>query len=162
MLQRRRGFSLVELGIVIAVIAVLAAVVIGGMGFANAAKKSRAVDQVLTIRKAAREYAMRHQKGLRYGVSTGNDPANVNLLALQSEQFLNGKVHTPWEDPRDATAIIVRPNATAAPACAGFACVEIVFPVPPRECADNDLVNALQNQAVAVTCNGTTFTAVMR
>jgi prepilin-type N-terminal cleavage/methylation domain-containing protein len=162
MLNRRRGFSLVEMGIVIAVISVLVAVVIGGMGFANSAKKSKAVDQVLMIRKAAREYAMRHQNGLRYGASAAIAPGNVSLNNLQSENFLNGKVVTPWEDPRQSTGMVVRPNSTAAPVCAGFACVEIVMPVPTSECTDGDLVGSLQNQAVAVTCAGTTLTVVMR
>lgn len=155
-----RGFSLVEMGIVIAVIAVLVGVVIGGMGFISAARKSKALEQVLTIRKAAREYAVRHQNGLRYGVSTAqNDPANVTLKALMSEQFLNGKVTTPWGDPN----IEVGPNGAAAPACAGFACVEIRMPVPADECADGYLVANLQDKAIVQpTCVGTTLTVVMR
>lgn len=155
-----RGFSLVELGIVIAVMAVLVGVVIGGMGFANAAKRSKALDQVLTLRKAAREYAMRHQNGLSYGVSTAqNDPANVTLKALMSEQFINGRVTTPWGDSN----ILVGPNGAAAPACAGFACVEIRMPVPAEECTDGFLVANLQDKAIIPpTCIGTTLTVIMR
>jgi prepilin-type N-terminal cleavage/methylation domain-containing protein len=53
----RRGFSLIELGIVIAVIAVLAAVVIFGRGFILAARVTKAVDASNTIRKAAATFA---------------------------------------------------------------------------------------------------------
>lgn len=55
--RSRRGFSLVELGIVIAVIAVLAAVVIFGRGFISAARVTKAVDASNTARKAASTFA---------------------------------------------------------------------------------------------------------
>ena len=53
---RTGGFSLIELGIVMAVIVVLCVVVITGMGFFRAAKQRMAVDLVLSIRKAASQY----------------------------------------------------------------------------------------------------------
>ena len=162
MFQRRRGFSLVEMGIVIAVISVLVAVVIGGMGFIGAAKRSKTIDLVLTLRKAAREYAMRHNNGLKYGVSTAqNEPANVNMKALMGENFLNGKVTTPWGDSN----IVIGPNTAASPACAGYACVEIRIPVPAEECADPDrylIVNLQDKAVVPPTCTGTTLTVIMR
>lgn len=55
--RMRRGFSLVELGIVIAVIAVLAAVVIFGRGFIQSARVTKAVDASNTARKGAATFA---------------------------------------------------------------------------------------------------------
>lgn len=60
-----RGFSLIELGIVIAVIAVLAAVVIFGRGFIAAGRVSKAVEGFNTVRKAGTTLA-----GLRGGSFT--------------------------------------------------------------------------------------------
>ena len=55
--RHARGFSLIELGIVIAVIAVLAAVVIFGRGFITAGRVTKAVEASNTIRKSASTYA---------------------------------------------------------------------------------------------------------
>jgi prepilin-type N-terminal cleavage/methylation domain-containing protein len=67
--RSRRGFSLVELGIVIAVIAVLAAVVIFGRGFIQSARVTKAVDACNTSRKGAATFA-----GVQGGLfrTTGN------------------------------------------------------------------------------------------
>lgn len=51
-----RGFSLIELGIVIAVIAVLASVVIVGRGFINSSRTGKAAEALSTIRKAGAVY----------------------------------------------------------------------------------------------------------
>lgn len=51
-----RGFSLIELGIVIAVIAVLASVVIVGRGFINSSRTGKAAEALATIRKAGAVY----------------------------------------------------------------------------------------------------------
>jgi prepilin-type N-terminal cleavage/methylation domain-containing protein len=64
--RMRRGFSLVELGIVIAVIAVLAAVVIFGRGFIQSARVTKAVDACNTVRKAGSTFA-----GVQGGVVRG-------------------------------------------------------------------------------------------
>jgi prepilin-type N-terminal cleavage/methylation domain-containing protein len=45
------GFTLIELGIVIAVIGVLAAVVVAGMGFLDAARVSKTIEAMGTVRK---------------------------------------------------------------------------------------------------------------
>ncbi|MGC4120214.1 MAG: prepilin-type N-terminal cleavage/methylation domain-containing protein [Myxococcales bacterium] len=66
-----RGFSLIELGIVIAVIAVLAAVVIFGRGFISAGRVSKCVEGFNTIRKAGTTLA-----GLRGGAFNTASAAN--------------------------------------------------------------------------------------
>jgi prepilin-type N-terminal cleavage/methylation domain-containing protein len=161
--RRRHGFSLIELGIVIAVIVVLAGVVITGAGYFRVARQRTAVDLVLTIRKAARQYALRHSKGLAYGLSTSqNDPRNVTLKGLRGEGFLPTNFTTPWGDNN----ILVTPHdGPAATPCAGWACVQIDMPVPVEECAGNEssfLVQNLRDHAVQASCSGTTLTVVLR
>jgi prepilin-type N-terminal cleavage/methylation domain-containing protein len=62
----QRGFSLIELGIVLAVIAVLAAIVVMGVGQISSAKEHNAVKLVGAIQVAARTYAAREKKGLAF------------------------------------------------------------------------------------------------
>jgi hypothetical protein len=130
----------------------------------RAAREQTAVDLVLKIHAAARTYASRHLGGLSYGVSASqNDPQNVTLKGLMAEGMLPDKLKTPWGD----TSIIVGPNSTAKPLCAGYTCLEIQMPVPPEECVASAsdvtyLVATLQDRALAISCSGTTFDVVLR
>jgi prepilin-type N-terminal cleavage/methylation domain-containing protein len=75
-----RGFTLIELGIVIAVIAVLATVVLMGRGFINSSRTTKAVEALATVRKGASTIA-----GLQGGtiaVSTANEMAGLQARAL--------------------------------------------------------------------------------
>jgi prepilin-type N-terminal cleavage/methylation domain-containing protein len=74
--RSRRGFSLIELGIVIAVIAVLAAVVVFGRGFILAARVTKAVDASNTIRKAASTFA-----GVNGGALTNSTASQLVALS---------------------------------------------------------------------------------
>lgn len=78
----QRGFSLIELGIVIAVIAVLAAVVIFGRGFIAAGRITKAVEASNTIRKSASAYA-----GLQGG-ALSQPAVGTGLKALADRQLL--------------------------------------------------------------------------
>ncbi len=70
-----RGFSLIELGIVIAVIAVLAAVVIFGRGFISAGRVSKTVEGFNAVRKAGATLA-----GLRGGSFSGDARSQGNEI----------------------------------------------------------------------------------
>lgn len=158
--RRQRGFSLIELGIVLSVIAILAAIVIGSAGYFRAARERTAVDLVLTIRKASQQYSMRHLKGVAYGVSTAQGiPQNTTLTGLQAENFLPTNVTTPW----GSTNIVVAPH-TAGTNCTGYSCIKIDMEVPDEECVGNPpyFVTALQALSVSVACNGTMLSVVMR
>ena len=74
--RSEKGFTLIELGIVVAVIAILATVVLFGRGFLDSAKSSKAVEAVNTIRKAASTY-----NGVKGG--TANDLNALANLALR-------------------------------------------------------------------------------
>jgi type II secretory pathway pseudopilin PulG len=161
------GFSLIELGIVIAVIAILCGVVISGAGFIRASKERATIDLVFTIKKAAQQWAIRNRSGLSYGESNSLDDAqNVSIKAMRAGNFLPLNLTTPWESQPLQGDILAFPNATALPSvCAGFACVEIQIQVPANECTDPSgvLINGLQATTVILpTCSGTTLDAVMR
>ncbi len=66
-----RGFTLIELGIVIAVIAVLATVVIFGLGFLQGSRVTKTTEAVNAIRKAASTFA--GLSGGTVGQSTANE-----------------------------------------------------------------------------------------
>ena len=81
--RHAQGFSLIELGIVIAVIAVLASVVIFGRGFIVAGRVSKTVEAVNTVRKGASTYA-----GLTGGTIVTAIPANLGLTRLRERQLV--------------------------------------------------------------------------
>ncbi|MCA2980680.1 MAG: prepilin-type N-terminal cleavage/methylation domain-containing protein [Myxococcaceae bacterium] len=100
----RRGFSLVELGIVIAVIAVLAAVVIFGRGFISSARITKAVDAANTARKAGSTFA-----GLNGGVvrAAGDQLQNLSQRGLIPTVPV-GQAWTISGDPGTPDAIAVQ------------------------------------------------------
>ena len=81
--RHAHGFSLIELGIVIAVIAVLASVVIFGRGFIVAGRVSKIVEACGTIRKAASTFA-----GLTGGTIVTPIAATQGLKTLRDRQLL--------------------------------------------------------------------------
>jgi prepilin-type N-terminal cleavage/methylation domain-containing protein len=99
-----RGFSLIELGIVIAVIAVLATVVIFGRGFIAAGRITKAVEATDVIRKGASTLS-----GLAGGTLT---PAGgAELTNLQNRNLVPQLVGGAWivsgdqNNPADNIAI---------------------------------------------------------
>ena len=78
------GFTLIELGIVIAVIAVLAAAVLVGRGFMNSARVTKMVEAVDTAGKGARVYA-----GLAGGKFLSAADANI-MNKLNARGLLAG------------------------------------------------------------------------
>ena len=89
--RHARGFSLIELGIVIAVIAVLASVVIFGRGFITAGRVSKAVEGINTIRKAGSAYA-----GLQGGYLQNSTINEVQALGQRSLIPLKTPTDTKW------------------------------------------------------------------
>ena len=91
--HNEKGFTLVELGIVMAVIAILAASVLVGRGFINNAQASKAVDSISAIKKAATVAS------IEYG---GTFPANGTTNYL--ENFRNNELLPADPDGNNATA----------------------------------------------------------
>jgi len=167
--RSRAGFSLVELGIVIAVIAVLASVVMVGKGYLDAAKEKAAVDLVQAIRSSGQAYAMRNYNGIAFGKSEAFDvPGNISLGILKTEHFLPIDTKTPWESAADKGDIKISPdggtfcvqyggqNCTICGGPSSPACIRIEFDTPNKDvCAD--LTTTLGKTAAACSCAGSKF-----
>lgn len=141
----RRGFSLIELGIVIAVIAVLAAVVVFGRGFILAARVTKAVDASNTVRKAASTFA-----GVNGG-SLGAVAAQNQLVPLSQRGLIAALPNNqpPWTvsgaaGSTDAVAIAdVRLGQTAGATGQGNA-VAIRITAPTASMAQ-DILTAVRD-----------------
>jgi prepilin-type N-terminal cleavage/methylation domain-containing protein len=157
------GFSLIELGIVIAVIAVLTGVVIFGKGYLDAAKKKAAVDLVQAIRAAGQQFAMRNYSGIAFGKSEAFDvPENVSMGRLKADNFLPIETTTPWAPTVDGDIKVSPDGGTfctqyggrACDRCVGYACMRIEFETPSREICD-ELAQTFVKFAAACNCSGT-------
>jgi type II secretory pathway pseudopilin PulG len=82
------GFTLVELGVVSAVIAILTIVVLVGRGMRDSSRVAAAAQLVNTLRDAGRAYATRY--------NNSRDFQKVSLANLESEPFLPPNVLDPW------------------------------------------------------------------
>lgn len=178
-LQRRSrpsGFSLIELGIVIAVIAVLGTVVIGSVGYLRAARQQSCADLVQAIRKASQSYSMRYFNGIAYA---RKDRSTQDLLTnLLAEGFLPKETRTPWEPTTGTTGIQVFADDGAQCAaiggrdrctkCPGFACLLIRVPIGAgdNDVTCRDLATLFDpdqgGSALAARCNGGSLEVVVR
>jgi len=167
--SRPLGFSLIELGIVIAVITVLGAVIIASKGYIVAAKKQTAVELVKTLRTAAQGFAMRHNNGVAFAKTAGSSKDDLDFGFLMSEGFLPVPTTTPW----GSTQIKVRADSGAkcgslggsnCTKCAGFACIFISFPVEdPQTCLDlGTQFGPTGSGGIAAKCNGVNLEMVTR
>ncbi|OGQ80126.1 MAG: hypothetical protein A2289_12915 [Deltaproteobacteria bacterium RIFOXYA12_FULL_58_15] len=123
-----RGFSLIELGVVVAVIAILATVVLVGRGFMESTRVSKAVETVDTIAKGVAVYA---------GTNAGIIPAGDLQQALVDRTLIAA----------DLNAII--PNFTFTITRVGDQAFRVVVGTPTAFAAQ-DIVNA-KNDDAAVT-----------
>lgn len=150
---------MIEIGIVLAVIAVLGTAVIASRGYIMAARRKTAIDLVLAIRNASRQWALRHQGGLRYATpGSPADARSVSLPGLRAQGFLPSTElpRTPW----GSTKISVRGEQLPSELCADFACIRVeIGEVPVEEC--EDLTAFFRDRALSVNCDGT-LTVVMR
>ena len=152
-----RGFSIVELGIVITVISVLASVVLVSRGYLNSAKQKTAGDLVQTLREAGREHAKRHFKGLSFGTPGQTTPPALSMQALRGAGQVPENVRTPWKSQgtaKDSGVSIVPDNGVGTPLqtkCADYTCMRICMETPDKENCD-DMVKQFQNIALYAKC----------
>ena len=160
------GFSLIELGIVIAVIAVLSGVVIFGKGYLDAAKKKAAIDLVQAVRSAGQQYAMRNYNGIAFGTSEVDAPGNVSLGLLKTQNFLPMDIKTPWYpsingDNGEVTGgpdcgnycLSYGGKPFSCDKCVGFSCMRIEFMTPDKDVC-GELVDTFSKFAAACSCSG--------
>ena len=133
----RRGFTTVELGIVLAVIAVLTTVVIMGRGFILASREAAAVQLIERLRGAARLWTSRNTGGLQYtGITAGALPG------------IAPGVTTPW----GSTVFTVTAESNPSVSCAGDACLRLCVAMPSAVvCAET--ASQVPN-ALATDCSG--------
>ena len=84
-----RGFTLIELGIVIGVMAILATVVLMGKGFIDSAKQTKAMQTINSLISASRTYAKQENGGVSYDNVTIDAMATANILP-------SATVENPW------------------------------------------------------------------
>jgi prepilin-type N-terminal cleavage/methylation domain-containing protein len=94
-----RGFTLIELGIVIGVMAILATVVLMGKGFIDAAKQTKAMQTINSLVSASRTYAKQVNGGVSYETVSllcmGPDLASGGV-ACGTNILPSATVENPW------------------------------------------------------------------
>jgi prepilin-type N-terminal cleavage/methylation domain-containing protein len=154
--SKPRGFSLAELGIVLAVVAVLSTVILMGRGYVLAAKVNVARDLVSSVVAASRQYAKREHEGLGFGV-VGTTTA-ASMTTLRGANLLPPNVRTPWKTESDMgdIGIEVAPESGVDSRCAsapgvGAACVKVCMVVPDQDTCDN-LKTQFGTSVLSVSC----------
>jgi prepilin-type N-terminal cleavage/methylation domain-containing protein len=134
-----RGFSLLELGMVLAVIGVLVAAVLTGRGFVNAAKMGSAGKLLESLQKSGRVWSERERAGLDFnGISAGVLPGVPPGL------------ETPW-GASGAEAITVSSTSDPSGSCAAETCMRTCIQVPDAQTCASIRQDQLA-RAIAVTC----------
>lgn len=101
--HKTRGFTLVELGIVVGVISILASSVLAGQGFIRAARINSIAHEITNIRKAIAVYAGRRGGTLPYD----NRGQNEDLIQQLTDRNLIGDL--------DPALQALNPNITLEP-----------------------------------------------
>jgi prepilin-type N-terminal cleavage/methylation domain-containing protein len=115
-MSRQRGFSLIELGIVIGVIAVLALVILIGRGMITSARSGSATQMVDSIRKAARVYAERSNGGRDF--AGGGGLPTISMDQLRALSLISGSGQTPWNSVVTVSAVAGDPPSIQVQFCA--------------------------------------------
>ncbi len=132
------GFTIIEIGLILAVLGVLVSGVIVMAGFISSSKVGSAIQMVNTIQNAAREYAKRKNYSLNFN--------GVTKATLQAEHLLPD----PFESPFD-TAVSITPEGIPADR------IRIQFSVPKREaCIDLRAAVSTMAQWISPDCKAAT------
>ncbi|HEY3451479.1 MAG TPA: type II secretion system protein [Myxococcales bacterium] len=147
-----RGFSLIELGIVIAAIAVLSTVVLLGSGFMNAAKARNAMELISTLRQAAKQFAARNNNGVTYYDTKASPPDKhkLSLKSLGKENLVPDPLLSPW-----GTGVAIEPDqSTDASKCRDYTCMKICVATPEEDgCVTcDDIRKQFSGNSIQATC----------
>ncbi len=111
------GFTLMEVGLILGVIAVLSVGVITASGFINASRVSGTIQMINTVQLAAREFVKRANRGQSF--------ANITNATLADENLLPADLKSPFD-----TAVTIASYPPAEPVPDG---ISIKFRVPDQE-----------------------------
>ena len=153
-----RGFSLIELGVVISVIAVMSSVVLLSRGYLNSAKQKAGGDLIQAVRNASRQHAQRNFKRLGFGTPGSTTPPALSMTALRASGLIPENIKTPWKAQATAndSGVGVVPdsglgNAVAAAKCGGFTCMRVCLEVPDQETCD-DMKKQFEQSSLVSEC----------
>ncbi|MGC4120213.1 MAG: prepilin-type N-terminal cleavage/methylation domain-containing protein [Myxococcales bacterium] len=153
-----RGFSLIELGIVLAVMAVLASVVMMGSGYMASARTRNAVEMVSSLRQAAKQFSTRTNGGLSYyNPDIRTAPTETTKLTIDNLNkakliTLTGRnLDAPWVDK----IVSIEPaDATADSRCEGWTCMRICMQTPEEaDCTTcKDVIRPFEKNSIFRDC----------
>jgi type II secretory pathway pseudopilin PulG len=140
------GFSLIELGITMAVIVVLTTSVFVARGFLESARVSNAARQVNTIRRAAKIYADRYKNGLNYSEISSDKLLGGGADGIKILETLD----SPWKE-----------RVEVDPIGAGDT-FRITIKTPDKATCESlrDSLNAMKIDVSATNCGATMVIAI--
>lgn len=112
--QRRRGFTLVEVMIIVAILGILAALIVPEVqGHIQRAKESQAKANLKLLRDAIERYAADNE-GVPPGYPLGNTNLNPTYPSFMAQLVASGKylLSLPKNPFNDSAAVLVLPNGT--------------------------------------------------
>jgi type II secretory pathway pseudopilin PulG len=131
---RPHGFSVVELGISLAMVSVLAGVVLVSRGLIATARHQSTVDLLQSTREAARQWAARQCNGLGYQCTIGGSTTLRKLSWTEMSGLPAAGPVSPW-----STARMTLVPESASASCGGAipSCMRIEVAVPDvTRCSD--------------------------
>lgn len=120
MLKKNEGFSLIELIVVIAILAIMSAGAISGLGYLSMANASKCVSKIdsgiatlksKNMREASDTYMHLYKYEGNYYIEYNNDPAYVPANADKGEMIANRQLTISWKNKDDASQTTIEEDA---------------------------------------------------